>query len=43
MIVCEFCGDEPIYEDRDEQEAYCQDCYEHLDKEYIEAQGVKKF
>lgn len=43
MIVCEFCGDEDImYTDPDDSQAYCEDCYEQLDKEYIEWNDIKK-
>ncbi len=43
MNVCDYCQtEEIIYEDRDGIQAYCQDCFEHLDKEYIDGQGIKK-
>jgi len=43
MQVCDDCQSEDItYEDRDGIASYCMDCYDELDKEYIEAQGIER-
>jgi len=42
MMVCDYCSSEDIaYEDMDGIEAYCKECYHTLDKEYIEANGIR--
>ena len=43
MNVCDDCRTEDIvYEDRDGLESYCKECYQELDKEYIEFNGIRK-
>jgi len=42
MQVCEYCSDEPAYEDRDGIECWCEEHYQGLDKEDIKTHGIRK-